>query len=69
MHLNVPKEKLDEYSNISNPLYEVIGYWFRGNIKDKPVNWKTIVDTLREVENPALANDIESTYCKTERGN
>ena len=45
LHLGVPYVKLEEFKENKGPLSEVIAYWLRGNIRDKPVNWRHIVDT------------------------
>ena len=64
LNLGVPHSKLKEFVKEENPLSEVIGYWHRGNIENKPVTWGSILDTLKETEQVALANEIEAKYCQ-----
>ena len=44
------------------PLREIIDYWLKGNINDKPVTWQTIITTLRDIEEPKLADKIKAKY-------
>ena len=62
LHLGVPGQKLDEFKEKSDPLSDVIAYWLRGNIRDRPVTWWHIVHTLKEVNEAAVAAMIEAEY-------
>ena len=65
IQLGIPKNKLDEFQNLDDPLSEVINYWLQGNVKGAPVSWETIVEVLRteHVGEPGLATKIQSKYC------
>ena len=60
--MGVPYHKLKDFEEEKAPLSEVISYWHRGNTR-KPVTWGSIAATLRNIEEPALANKIEAKYC------
>ena len=62
LHLGVPGPKLEEFKEKSDPLSEVIFYWLRGSIRDKPVTWWYIVHTLKEVNEAAVAAVIKAEY-------
>ena len=64
LHLGVPDEKLEEFKEKDDPLSEVIAYWLWGNIRDQPVTWRHIVDTLRAIGEVTLADKIETKYSK-----
>ncbi len=61
IQLGIPKNKLDEFQNLDDPLSEVINYWLQGNVKGAPVSWETIVEVLRteHVGEPGLATKIQ----------
>ena len=54
-----------EFKKANEPLYELISYWDDGNIDDKPMTWRSIVDVLRSFDHPKLAAKIEKEYCCT----
>ena len=58
--LGVPGENLKEFAKKPDPLSQVICYWLRGRIRDKPVTWNHVVDTLISIKEPALANQVEA---------
>ena len=62
LHLGVPRHKMKEFKKEDEPLHEVIDYWHSGNIQDKPVTWQSIIDTLKCIEEPNLANKIKAKY-------
>ena len=65
IQLGIPKNKLDEFQNLDDPLSEVINYWLQGNVKGDPVSWETIIEALRtkHVDELGLATTIQD-YCK-----
>ncbi len=66
IQLGIPKNKLDEFKNLDDPLSEVINYWLHGNVKGDPVSWETIVKVLRteHVGEPGLTAKIQSKFCR-----
>ena len=66
VNLGVPQNKLKQFGKKEDPLSEVIGYWHKGNIRDKPVTWESITATLRITEEPGLADKIKAKYCDKE---
>ena len=68
LKLGVPYYKLKEFEKESDPLVEVIDYWLKGNVKDVPITWRSIVAVLESssVEETRLAQFIMKKYCQAE---
>ena len=65
LHFGIPYLKMKEFKEKDDPLSEVIAYWLWGNIRDRPVTVKHIVDTLREMDKATLAEKIQTKYSRT----
>ena len=52
------------------PFAAAVDYWLKGNVKDSPLSWKTIVEVLEEdlVKESRLAQIIREKYCQREEG-
>lgn len=67
VHLGIPRHVLKQYEKESDPLSAVVEYWRRGNANEGlPVSWKSIEDTLRQIQESGLANKIKDKYCAGE---
>ena len=69
LRLHVPYHKLKEFEKEENPLAAVVNYWLKGNVKDVPVTWRSIVAALEaaSVDERGLARTIREKYCPSEQ--
>ncbi len=67
IQLGIPKNKLDEFQNLDDPLSEVISYWLYGNVKGDPMSWETIINAHKteHVDELGLATIIQDKHCKS----
>ena len=55
-----------EYANRAEEINkEILEQWITGRGK-QPVNWKTLIEVLREIELITLAREIEAVKCREE---
>ena len=68
LRLHVPYYKLKEFEEENNPFPAVINYWLKGNVKDVPVMWRSVVTVLEatSVDEKGLARAIMNKYCQSE---
>ena len=65
IQLGIPRGKLEKFEKKDDPLSAIIDFWLRGNVKDVPVSWRSIVAALESshVDEAGLANRISKKYC------
>ena len=68
IQLGIPRNKLEELEGEQDPLSAIVNYWLRGNVKDVPLSWRSIVKALtsKHVGEMGLANVIDKKYCQEE---
>lgn len=64
IQLGIPFYKLKEFETESEPFSASIDYWLKGNVKEVPVTWQSIVDALLSdsVDEKRLAKKIAQKY-------
>ena len=65
MKLHIPHHKLKEFEREADPLAAAINYWLKGNVRDVPVTWRSIVTALADVDERSLAQTIREKYSQS----
>ena len=68
LKLHVAYHKLKEFEKEGDPFAAVMNYWLKGNVKDVPVTWRSIVTVLESssVDERGLAKTMMKKYCLSE---
>lgn len=68
MQLGISYGKLMELKKEDDPLAASVDYWLKGNVKDVPLSWSSVVAALesRHVDEHGLAKEIKDKYCQGE---
>jgi ankyrin repeat protein/GTPase SAR1 family protein len=61
------KKALENSSgDVEEAYFDCLVYWLLGNIKGSEVNWRTVLDAVKEAGMPDMAEEIEENILKTE---
>ena len=67
IQLGIPRNVLEKFEGVKDPLSAIIDFWLEGNVQDKdaPVTWATLAAALKSshVGAPAIAKRIMNKYC------
>lgn len=68
LQLGIPHHVLEANEKKEYPLSAIINYWLKENPTEPyvPIEWKSIVEALKLVEEAALANEISKECCLQE---